>query len=192
MLSITWHGRVCLVAAFIACLPAEAIGQATRMEVRRLETAAYDTGDAQVAGFRWKVDLRVTNLSEASVDLPNPESGASGGTVRTALDNAQYRQPNGTWVTLIATTIVWTTDTKFEPCVSLPPGASMELKDVRDGLVLPRNRLAELGDRPTMRLTLWIGCTKPGGKGAGMFVRTEPFIFELPASTTVQQDKVGR
>ena len=155
-------------------------GHDVEVEIRLARAAPYPVDDPDVAEFTLKLDLRLANRSQETVYIPKAEA-PDGREDRVTLINFEARQADGTWAVLSHASWYGTSTTKYEPCISLPPGGSVDLANLSLGLVLLKTRLVGLTDEPTVRLGLWFLCKQPDGKTPITGATTGEFKLRLPA-----------
>ena len=147
----------------------------------RLQPAAVtpvDMGDSGIAVFEAPFSPRVTNQSSMPILLPRVASGED--TERIAVIVKHLKLPDGTWKYLSQASWYGTSTTKYDPCISVPPGSVAEYPAVPYRLFLIPNQLADLGKESTLKYSLWLFCQMPDGKVLTQSVTTEPFVLRLP------------
>jgi hypothetical protein len=174
----TVFSRLSLAAALAGLIPALGSDQTIRAEVQHALATPYSTEDPEVAAFRLKFDLRLTNRSAKLVDLPTSET-RDGETTRIAVLGVQSKQPDGTWTYLVRSSWYDTGTMKYETCTSPSSEGTAEIGNVASGLLLLKKQLAGLGGEPTVRLNLMIFCRQLDGKVLTTSVTTDAFGIRL-------------
>lgn len=170
---------VILVAIWLySAFPVALADQTARFEVRQAASTPYDTGDPEVLGFDIKFNLKITNASGRSINLPDTFAG-SDSTVQINVMREEARQRDGRWLLLSESTLVTPQGITYEPCVSLSPGTTKEITDITYKWVGFRKQFAELGDKPTLRLRLIAACQLPNGKVSTIGGDTDAFEVQL-------------
>lgn len=173
-------GGMLILAALSGAVPGFGAEQPIQAEVERAMATPYHADDADVAGFKLRFDIRLTNRSRGPLTLP--KSGTDdGGTTRVAVLGFEAKQPDGSWAHVIQSSWYDTGTIKYESCGLLPPGGVAEFADLPSGLLLLNRQLAGLGNKPTVRFNLMIFCRQPDGKVVTRTVTTEGFSLRLPA-----------
>jgi hypothetical protein len=172
--------RLSLAAALASVLPALGSDQTIRAEVQHALATPYSTDDLEIAAFKLKFDVRLTNRSAKLVSLPDPKTG-DGETMRIAVLGVQSKQPDGRWTYLVQSSWYDTGTLKYESCTSLSSEGIAEIGNVASGLTLMKKQLAGLGGQSTLRLNVMIFCRQPDGKVLATSVATDAFDLRLPA-----------
>jgi hypothetical protein len=172
--------RFSLAAGLVGLVSARGSDQDIRTEIRHPVATPYHTEDPDVAAFRLKFAIRLTNPSERPVNLPR--SGTDGDEMtRAAVIAVESKQSDGAWKYVVQSTWVDDGKIKYEPCTSLPPGGTVEIENLPSGLLLLKKQLADLGGEPTVRFGLWLLCRQPDGKVVITSATTDEFGLRLPA-----------
>ena len=151
-----------------------------RAEVQHPLATPDRANDPDVAAFKLKFDVRLTNRSEKVMDLP-AFSADEDDTTRMAVLGVQAKQRDGTWAFISQSS--WYDDgkIKYQSCRSLLTGETGEITGVVSGLFMLRKQLVSLGGEPIVRLNLMIFCRQPDGKVRTASVTTDEFGLRLPA-----------
>ena len=171
--------RILILAALSGAVPSLSSQQAVRVEVQHALATPYRADDPDVAAFKLKFDVRLTNRSGGPVDIPRSETG-HGGTTRVAVLGVQAKRPDGRWTHVVQSSWYDVDTIKYESCTSLPPGGAAEFANLPSGLLLLNTQLAGLGNEPTVRFNLMIFCRQPDGKVLTTTVTTDGFDLRLP------------
>jgi hypothetical protein len=150
------------------------------VEVQGALASPYRIDDPDVAGFRFKYGVRVTNRSGRSLNLP--KSGAvDDGLERVTIISVEAKRPDGQWSDIIQGMYVAAVTTKYASCKALPSGSQAKIANLRDGFVLLKSQVAKLGNQPTLRFSLMMICRQADGKLAGTQVTTDGLSLRLNA-----------
>jgi len=172
--------RVLILAALAGAVPGFGSDQPIQAQVEHATATPYDTDDPDLAGFKLKLEVRLTNRSEVPLDLP--KTGREiGGTTRVAVLNVEVKRPDGGWAYVVQSSWYDTGSIKYESCGSLPPGGVGEFSDLPSGFVILKRQLAGLGSGATVRFGLMILCREPGGKVVTKAVTTDGVELRLTA-----------
>jgi hypothetical protein len=153
--------------------------QPIHADVEHAAATPYHTDDPDVAGFKLRFGLRLTNRSGEPLELPKSGPG-DGGTTRIAVLGLEAKRPDGSWAHVFQSSWYDTGTIKYESCGPLPPGGVAEFADLASGFILLNRQLAGLGNEPMVRFNLMIFCHEPDGKVVTKAVTTEGFTLRLP------------
>ena len=171
--------HVLVLGVVCGMIPSYGADQVMHAEVERGAATAYHLDDPDLAGFKVKFGIRVTNLSGVPIDLPKPGTSEDGTDLFT-MPEIDVKQPDGNWAHLVQSSWYGTSSIKYESCRPLSPGAVKEFRELASGFVLLKRQLASLGNKPTVRFTVMFFCRKPDGSLTSNTVRTEGFVLKLP------------
>jgi len=172
--------RILVLAAMSGMIPGFGSDQPFQAEVERAAATPYHTDDPDVAGFKLRFSVRLTNRSGGALELPKSGTG-DGATTRVAVLGLEAKRPDGSWSRVFQSSWYDTGSIKYESCASLPPGGSAEFLDLTSGLLLLDKQLAGLGNEPTVRFNLMMFCRQGDGKVVTKTVTTDGFALRLPA-----------
>lgn len=171
-------------------------GQPIRVEVQRVLVCPYRSDDPDLATFKLKLSVRLTNRSQEPVLVPTSGTGDRDAT-RVALLGVQARDATRAWAHIVQSSWYDSGTVKYQACASLPPGAVAEFRNVSSGLVLMNAQLARLGSEPTVRFDLMILCRRQDGKVLSTSATTEEFKLPMHErrngcpDTKIRRSKAG-
>jgi hypothetical protein len=176
--------RILFFVAALGGILSTAVGadQYVRAEVQHVVATPQNSEDPEMAMYKTKFDLRLTNRTGEPMNIPRWEKEESENT-RIFVLAVQSKQQNGIWKNVNQSSWYGDDTTKFVLCTSLPPSGTTEIGGVASGLSLLRKQLADLGSEPTIRLNLMFFCKQSDGKVVTSTVKTEPFSLRLPIQT---------
>lgn len=171
-----------LTCASILLVPSRVLGgdELIRAEIQKPQPTAYDPGDPDMAGYKIKFDLRLTNHSSQPVSIPKSEAAGSDDAKIVVL-GVQAKQPDGKFAHIVRSSSYGTGPPKYPPCTPLQPGKTVQISGVESGILLLRKQVDNLGEEPTIRFDLMMSCKEPDGQIPTKLVTTEEFRIRLPA-----------
>ncbi len=176
--------RILFLAAALFARPSIAIAAdpPPESQVQHAVAAISKSDDPDVVTiYQLSFDLRLTNRSETTINVPVSTAGPAE-LVTYEVHGVQSQQADGSWKYLIQSSFYGTETTKYADCSSIAPGATAEIKDLSNALVLLKRRAQELGKEATLRLDIWFFCRKPDGTVPYNSTTTAPFHVHLPYS----------
>jgi len=180
------HYAISATVVLIGTVPLLGSDPSIEAEVRHPVATLYPSELQDRLVYSVKFDLRLTNRLDKPVSLPLPEKWVDE-TSGIAMEGIAMKLPFDTWkyiqagLVLIQPSVVGDGKHKFEGCISLQPGETREIRGAGDELDVMRNRVAEVGSEPTLRLDLVMLCLGTDLKLVGSRARTNEFILRLPA-----------
>jgi hypothetical protein len=167
-----------VLAAVAGLIPGFGADAPIHAKVERVVATHHRLDDPEVAGFKVKFGVLLTNQSGEPLDLPKPQARNDRRT-RVEVLGLQAKRPDGSWTHLFQSSRYDTGAIQYESCVPLPPGGVSAFADVSSGFVLLKSQVVELGNQPSLRLDLLILCGQPGGRVVSRAVTTEEFELRL-------------
>ena len=89
--------HVLVLGAICGLIPSYGADQVMHAEVERGAATTYHLDDPDLAGFKVKFGIRVTNLSGVPIDLPKPGTSEDGTDLFT-MPEIDVKQPDGNWL----------------------------------------------------------------------------------------------
>ena len=124
--------RILVLAAMSGMIPGFGSDQPIQAEVEHAAATPYHTDDPDVAGFKLRFSVRLTNRSGGPLDLPKSGIG-DGATTRVAVLGLEAKRPDGSWSRVFQSSWYDTGSIKYESCASLPLGGAAEFEILRVG-----------------------------------------------------------
>lgn len=170
--------RLCLIL-FASAAPLLGSEQIVRVEIQRATATPYHPEYPDMAGFKLKFDLRLTNRSEKPLNAP--EVAARGDqTTRIAVLGVQWRQSDGSWTNLVQSTWVDDGRIQYQPCRSVASGGTVEIDDIASGLLLFKTQVVKLGQDPILRFNVTMFCRQSDGTVVSQNATTDALSIHLP------------
>jgi hypothetical protein len=173
-------GRVLILPALAGVVLGWSSDQPVQAEVQRVSATAYDTGDADLAGFKLNFGVQLTNRSGRYLSLPKSGT-ADDGITRVWVQSVQAKQPDGGWSSVVQSSWYDSGSVKYESCTALKTDSKAELTNLPSAFVILKSQAAKLGSKPMVRFNLWVFCREKDGKVVISSARTDEFGLPLTA-----------
>jgi hypothetical protein len=168
-----------LVLLVVIGSPATAAEETIRVDVERVLAKPVRSQNPDVAKYGLQFDLRLTNGSQKSVNVPALDT-ADGETTRIFLLDVQSKLPDGPWTNVIQSSWYGLGTEKYDLCKPLVPAATTEIGGLTSQLLLLKKQLASLGGASTVRFYVMMFCRQSDGKVVTTTLPTEGFSLRLP------------
>jgi len=156
--------------------------QDIRAEVQHALATPYTSSNREQVMYEMQFDVRLTNRSEESINIPKPEIGRRDAT-RIVVLGVDFKSSGGSWANVLMSSFMDAGTLKYDPCISLPPGGTAVIGDAPGVLIMTKDRAGDMGSEPILRFYLMSCCRRPDGKVVTKTVPTEPFSLHLPVQT---------